>query len=280
MHFKDKVVLVTGASSGIGRATALAFAQQGAIVVCTARREAELQAVTDLCQQQSPRSDYLVADMGLREEAEGIVDKTLARHGRLDILVNNAGIPKHKLIYRISVDEAEDVMRVNFLSCLWACFKAIPPMLAQGGGVIVNVSSFATHVTPTHESLYAASKGAMDSFTRGLWTDLKGSGIEAILIHPGPIETPIWDKLDEQGAYSGPFYPAELVAKEILEAVVENRRELVVPRRNLQLTLARVLNFFIPSVVRSGVQRMDPINKSSIEAARQRALAGKVMGEE
>ena len=120
----------------------------------------------------------------------------------------------------------------------------------------------------------------MNCFTRGLWTDLEGSGIEAILVHPGPIETEIWGKLDEPGAYNGPFYPAELVVDEILDAIVKKRRELVVPRRNLKLKMARLLSVFAPSVVRAGVARMDPISEPSIAQARQRAREGKMFGEE
>ncbi len=98
-------------------------------------------------------------------------------------------------------------MRVNFLSCVWTTFAAIPPMLRQGGGVIVNVSSFAAKVAPPREGLYAASKAAMNAFSEGLWNDLAGSNIHVALINPGPIDTEIWLKEDEPPAYNGPKYP-------------------------------------------------------------------------
>src|SRR5690606_10490987 len=97
--------------------------------------------------------------------AEKLIADTVERYGRIDILVNNAAVPMHHPIYEISAVQAEDVMRINFLSCLWTTFAAIPHMLLQSesnkeGGVIVNVSSFAATVVPTYETIYAASKGA------------------------------------------------------------------------------------------------------------------------
>jgi short-subunit dehydrogenase len=280
VDFKQRVVVVTGASSGIGRATALAFARQGAVVVAVARREALLREVVQECRVDSPESSYLAGDLGQRDFAERVVEDSVKRHGRVDVLVNNAAIPKHKLLYRMSVEEAEDTLRINFFSCLWTTFAVIPPMLEQGGGTVVNVSSFASMVVPTHESLYAASKGAMNGFSRGLWNDLQGSGIHVCLIHPGPIDTEIWDKLGEPGAYSGKLYPPELVADEILAAVRKKRFEVVVPRFNFKLTLARWMQLLAPSLVRSGVARMDPIPQGAVETARERARAGLALGEE
>lgn len=278
MNFKDKVVVITGASSGIGRATALEFARLGAIPVAVARREALLQALTDECRQHAPLASFIAADLGVREQAEGVIAETIKRHGRIDILINNAAVPLHKLIYRISVEEAERVMRINFNSCLWMTFAAIPHLLKQGGGSIVNVSSFATKVVPTHETIYAASKYAMNGFTKGLWTDLEGSGIHCLLVHPGAIATEIWEKLDEPEAYNGAKYPPELVAKEMIEAIAKKRFEIVSPRHDFKLNLARIMSVLIPSIVRKGVQQMDPIKPEHLQWAKEQALAGKKMG--
>ena len=146
MDYRGKSVLVTGASSGIGYVTARAFARRGATVVGVARREQLLQQLMRECQEQSPASSYLAGDLAERPFAERIVDETVARHGRLDILINNAAISKHKQLYHMSADEAEHVMRVNFTSCVWTTLAAIPYMLRDGGGTIVNISSFAAKV--------------------------------------------------------------------------------------------------------------------------------------
>jgi uncharacterized protein len=283
MDFRAKVAVVTGASSGIGRVTALTLARAGATVVATARRESLLQEVSAACREHTPDSCHIAGDLGEKAFAEKLVEETVERFGRIDILVNNAAVPMHRPIYKISVEEAEEVMRINFLSCLWTSFAAIPHMLIQGeaseeGGVIVNVSSFAATVVPTHETIYAASKGAMNGFTRGLWNDLAGSGIHCVLVIPGPIDTEIWDKLEDDNAYSGTRYPAQLVADEILTAIRERRFEVTVPRRNPQLVTARLLATLIPSLIRKGVARMNPIAPQLVRDAIARARAGRRMG--
>ncbi len=284
MDFRAKVAVVTGASSGIGRLTALSLAQAGATVVATARRDSLLQDVSAACREHTPDSCHITGDLGEQAFAETLVQETVERFGRIDILVNNAAVPMHRPIYEISAADAEEVMRINFLSCLWTSFAAIPHMLLQGaagaeGGVIVNVSSFAATVVPTHETIYAASKGAMNGFTRGLWNDLAGSGIHCALVIPGPIDTEIWDKFEDDNAYSGPKYPAQLVADEILTSIRERRFEVTVPRRNPQLVTARLLATLIPSLIRKGVARMNPVAPQVVRDALARARAGRRMGE-
>jgi NAD(P)-dependent dehydrogenase (short-subunit alcohol dehydrogenase family) len=283
MDFREKVAVVTGASSGIGRATALTLARAGATVVATARRETLLQQVSAACREHSPDSCHIAGDLREKAFAEKLVEDAVERFGRIDILVNNAAVPMHRPLYEISVEEAEEVMRLNFLSCLWTCFAAIPHMLIQGeasenGGVIVNVSSFAATVVPTYETIYAASKGAMNSFTRGLWNDLAGSGIHCVLVIPGPIDTEIWDKFEDDNAYSGRRYPAQLVADEILTAINKRRFEVTVPRRNPQLVTARLLATLIPSLIRKGVARMNPVAPQLVRDALARSREGRRMG--
>jgi len=279
VNYADKVVIVTGASSGIGFVTAKAFARRGATVVAVARREANLQELIRECRQQAPGSSYMAGDLAERAFAERVVDETAARHGRLDVLVNNAAVSKHKQIYHMSADEAEYVMRINFLSTVWTTFAAIPHMLRQGGGSIVNISSFAAKVAPPRESLYAASKFAMNGFTEGLWNDLAGSNIHVGLINPGPIDTEIWLKEDEPVAYHGRKYPPELVADAIFEVIEKRRFEMTVPRRNPMLVTARLLRLLLPGVLRMGMARSDPVPREIVEKARRRAQAGKRLGD-
>jgi short-subunit dehydrogenase len=279
VDYSGKIVIVTGASSGIGYVTARAFASRGAVVVAVARREALLRTLVEEIRPVSPRSSYLAGDLGERAFAERVVDETAAAHGRLDVLVNNAAISKHKQIYHTSAEEAEQVMRINFLSCVWTTFAAIPHMLRGGGGAIVNISSFAAKVSPPRESLYAASKAAMNAFSEGLWNDLKGSNIHVALINPGPIDTEIWLKEDEPPTYNGRKYPPEIVADAVFEAIEKRRHEMTIPKRNPMLITARVLRLFAPRLLRLGMAKTDPVPAEIIERARARARAGKRLGD-
>ena len=279
MDYRNKVVVVTGASSGIGYEAAKAFAQRGAIVVAVARREALLQKLIEECRQTSPASSYVAGDLGDRAVAERVIDEAVQRHGRIDILVNNAAISKHKHTYHTSAEEADLVMRVNFMSCVWTTYAAIPPMLRQGGGAIVNVSSFAAKVSPPREGLYAASKAAMNAFSEGLWNDLAGSGIHVAIVNPGPIDTEIWEKEDEPPAYSGPKYPPAIVVDAIFEVIEKRRYEVTIPRRHPMLITARFLRLFLPSVLRFGMGKTEPVPEEFLAKARERAAQGKRLGD-
>jgi len=279
MDYSGKVVIVTGSSSGIGYVNALAFARRGAIVVAVARRGELLEKLVGECQPTSPRSTYLQGDLGERAFAEHVIDETVRRFGRLDVLVNNAAISKHKQIFHMSADEAEHVMRVNFLSCVWTTLAAIPHLLNGGGGTIVNVSSFAAKVAPPREAMYAASKAAMNAFSEGLWNDLAGTNIHVALINPGPIDTEIWQKEDEPAAYDGKKYPPEIVSDAIFEAIEQRVFEMTIPKRNLQLVTARFLRLVLPSVLRMGMARMEPVPRDVVDRARARARLGKRLGD-
>ncbi len=279
MDYRDKVVVVTGASSGIGFVTARAFARRGATIVGVARREELLQKLLAECQPHATAASYLVGDLGERVFAEHVIDDTVQRYGRLDILVNNAAVSKHKQIYHMSADEADYVMRVNFMSSVWTTLAAIPYMLSRGGGTIVNISSFAAKVAPPREAAYAASKAAMNSFSEALWNDLAGSNIHVAIINPGPIDTEIWLKEDEPVAYKGRKYPPEIVTDAIFEAIEKRRYEMTIPKRNPMLLTARFLRLAIPGVLRFGMAKSDPVPREVIEAARVRARAGKRLGD-
>jgi uncharacterized protein len=271
MSYEGKVVIITGASSGIGYVTARAFAERGATVVAVARRREQLDRLASECRAFSLRSDCFVGDLGQREFAESVVEETVRRFGRIDILVNNAGMPMHKHIFHTTPDDAERVLRVNYLSCVWTTLAVLPQMLRQGGGTVVNVSSFAARVVPPREGLYAASKAAMNAFSEGLWNDLKGSNIHVALVYPGPIDTEIWSKREEPSGYRGRKYPPELAVQAIFEAIEKRRYEITVPKRSPALVVARLLRLLSPAVLRWGMARMDPVSPELIEEVRKSA---------
>ncbi len=278
MEYAGKVVVITGASSGIGYVTAQEFARRGAVVVAIARREVQLQELMRLCRVESPASSYLCGDLADRSFAERAIDDTVATHGRIDVLVNNAAVSKHKQIYHLSADEVDYVMRVNCMSYMWTTLAAIPPMLRAGGGTIVNVSSFAAKLAPPREPIYAASKAAVNLFSEGLWADLQGSNIHVALINPGAIDTEIWDKEDEPVAFRGRKHPPEIIRDAIFEAIEKRVYEKTVPR-SPELILARIARLLAPSLMRSWLARFDPVPREVIERARARAEKGKRLGD-
>jgi len=279
MDFRDRVVIVTGASSGIGWVTAEAFAARGARVIAVARRGKNLEKLIEGCRASSPGSSFLCGDLGERSFAEHVIDDTLAKHGRLDVLVNNAAISKHKQLWHMSADEAERVMEVNFLSCVWTTLAALPHMLLAGAGTIVNVSSIAAEVVPPRETMYGASKAALHAFTRGLWNDLEGANVHAALVIPGAIDTEIWDKGGEPVAFKGKKAPPELVTAAIFEVIERRRHEITVPRRRFDLNAARALRRLWPSLLRRAMRRMDPVPIEVVERARERARLGRRIGD-
>ena len=262
MRLRDRICLVTGASSGIGWETARLLARRGNTVVAVARREAKLRELVASLAGDAPKSFHLAGDLAERGFAESIVAETVARCGRIDVLVNNAAMPMHKLATRVTPDDVEGTLRTNFLSPVWTATAALPHMLRARSGAIVNVSSFSALVVPPREGIYAASKAALDKWSEGLWNDLAGSGVHVTLVHPGPIETEIWEKRQEQSGYAGKRWPASDVARAIEGAIERRRHQVVVPARNPALVAARVLRHVAPGLLRTSMRRLDPPPRS------------------
>jgi len=278
MDFRGKTAIVTGASSGIGRATARELARLGATVVVVARREERLKELVAECRDDAPESSYIAGDLSDKAFARELIETAAERHGGLDILINNAAIPFRKSIYEVTSEDVERALEINFLACVRTTLAAIPHMLNAGGGTIVNVSSFASKVVPTYETVYAATKSALNGFSEGLWNDLAGSNIHVCLVHPGPIDTEIWSVGDQPAGYQGTLHPPEMVARGILLAIEKRRHEVVLPRGNPQLVTARLLRFLAPSLIRRGVARMHPVEPEELERARQRAHEQRARG--
>jgi short-subunit dehydrogenase len=271
MDYRGKVIIVTGASSGIGYVTARAFARRGGTVIGVARRKERLEELILECASDSPTSTYLCGDLGERAFAEQVITETLERFGRVDVLVNNAAISKHKHVLHLTAEEADYVMRVNFMSSVWTTLAVLPSMLVAGGGTIVNVSSFASKVTPPREGMYSASKAAMNAFSEGLWNDLEGTGIHVAIVNPGAIDTEIWLKEDEPPAFDGKKFPPEIVTDAIFAAVEKRIYEQTVPWANPSLVSARLLRLVAPAVLRMGMAKMEPVPAELIENARKKA---------
>jgi short-subunit dehydrogenase len=225
-------ILVTGASTGIGAATARALGKAGARVGLVARRKELLdQVAQETLDAGAPEVQVWAADLADLPKAEAVALEAWDRFGGLDALVNNAGAPKRKHVTRLTTDEVESIMTLNYFSPVRMTLALLPKMLERGSGVIVNVASLAGRVAPPREAAYAGSKFALNGFSEVMAVDLYDQPVHIRLIQPGPIETPIWGDVpdNEAPAYDGEFYPPEDCADAILELLTTDTFEIYVP---------------------------------------------------
>jgi short-subunit dehydrogenase len=216
-------ILVTGASSGIGAALARRLASDGATVGLVARRADRLKEVLEDCQRHAPDSAMWTADLGDLETAERVALDAWDTFGHLDAAVHNAGIPKRRHVTGLTIDEVEEVMRVNFLAPARMTLALLPRMLARGEGFIVNVSSVAGRLGNANESAYSASKFALCGWSEAMAVDLWDTGVKVRLINPGPIDTEIWDLPGEDDPiFAVDKVPADDVAVGIIAALADD----------------------------------------------------------
>ena len=222
--------LVTGASSGIGAATARLLADQGTTVALVARRADRLEQVETDCRSGAPRSRSWVADLSVPEEAAALALRIWDEIGPLDVIINNAGIPMRRPAERLTMAEVERVMTVNYFSPVAITLALLPRLLARGSGTIVNVSSLGGRLGIATEAAYSASKFALAGWSEALAADLVGTGVSVRLVLPGAIDTEIWDQPDnDPPLYVGPLVPAEEVAAGIVESVDSDLFEHYLP---------------------------------------------------
>jgi len=258
--YQGKVAVVTGASSGIGEAVARDLAKRGTTVIAAARRKDMLEKVAEECRKTAPASEAAVVDVADRAAVEQMCKEALAKHGQVDVLINNAGIPLRKHATRLSVEDVEQVMQINFFGAIYATLALLPSMLERKSGHIVNVSSVAGRIGAPRESAYSASKYAMTGFSEVLSGDLQGTGVHVHLIIPGAIDTEIWQKVQEPAAYSGKFIPPQEIADAVREVIERDRFERWVPRRLMPVATFRAV---LPGTYIKNMSRYDRRHKNT-----------------
>ena len=199
MTFKDKVVLVTGASKGIGEGCVRVFVQAGARVVFCARGEKAGRALEKQVNAAGPgKADFLSCDVSRVDQVAGVVDETVKRHRRLDCLINNAGWhPPHKPIDDFTAQEFRDLLELNLISMFVACQRALPH-LRKTKGSIINMSSLVGQMGQLHATTYVATKGAITAFTKALAVDEAVHDVRVNSVSPGNIWTPLWEEAINQ----------------------------------------------------------------------------------
>jgi NAD(P)-dependent dehydrogenase (short-subunit alcohol dehydrogenase family) len=191
-RLSGKVAVVTGGNAGIGEAIAKVFAREGASVVITGRRQGELyRVVSDIVKEQG-KVFAVVGSVTDESHVQEAVRQAVQQFGRLDILINNAGVGEFgRRLHEIDDTTWAHVLDVNLTGVFRMTRAALPQMLEQGKGVIVNISSVASLIGLPTLPVYAASKGALDAMTRALAVDYAREGIRCNVINPGLIDTPM-----------------------------------------------------------------------------------------
>ena len=224
---KGKVVVITGASAGIGAASATAVAARGASVVLVARREAELRAVADQC---GPNALAVVADATNRDDVRRVVGEAIERFGQVDVWVNNVGRGITRMPSALSDDDIDDMMRVNIKSVLYGVQEILPHFKERGSGHIINVSSMLGRVPfAVFRSAYNGAKHFLNAITMNLRDELRQShpGITVSLVSPGVVATEFGANAMHGGPDSRSLPNAQDVDQvgRVMAWVIETRRE-------------------------------------------------------
>ncbi|MEI6310563.1 MAG: SDR family oxidoreductase, partial [bacterium] len=234
--FKDKVVLVTGASRGIGRAIALQLAREGALLALAARNRERLEGTAAQCRLEGAQALALVTDVSHQEECRTLVERTLEAYGRLEMLVNNAGFGVQAGLAELPDPRSIAlVLAVNFLGAATCTFYALPH-LKRSRGRIVAVSSLNTLLPAAEGASYVASKAAMNGFFDSLRLELHGTGVSVTVVNPGLVRSEFHESMQDAeglpyGARGRAMYgqrtmTSEAAAAIILRAAAQRRREI------------------------------------------------------
>ncbi len=258
MQIPNRVVLITGASEGIGAACAAEFARCGARLVLTSRSEIGLRKAAEA----AGAKDVLIVPGDITSDGDRrrVVERALERFGAIDILVNNAGLGLYSPSWKVPMEEARHLMELNFFAPLALTQLVVPQMRERRTGLIVNVGSIAGKVALPWMTLYSVSKSAMGSLTEGMRMELRGSGVRTMIVCPGYVKTAF-----QQHVLAGQA-PASVIkgrrfaiepeecAEAIRRGVERDARTVVTPRAGWALAVASRL---FPSLVEARLAEMN-----------------------
>lgn len=198
MKLKDRTAIITGGATGIGKATAMLFAEEGARVLITGRTESTLRQAVEDAAKKGYELEYVVSDVAVEEDCEAVVDRFIKQHGRLDILFNNAGLLYRAVTHETSIEQWINTFNVNVKGTYLMSKYAIPHMLERNYGIIVNNSSILGLKASPGFAAYNSSKGAVTQLTRSMALEYADRGIRVNAICPGTVYTPLVDDMFRQ----------------------------------------------------------------------------------
>ncbi|PZV78582.1 short-subunit dehydrogenase [Algoriphagus aquaeductus] len=253
MIFKDKVVIITGATSGIGEACAELFGRQGAKIAITGRNSQKLEQTTLKLRSQHIEVLSILADAGSESDNQRMAEETLSHYGRIDILINNAGISMRALFQDLDLEVFRKVMDTNFWGTVYATKFCLPAIL-ESKGSIIGISSINGYRGTPARTAYTASKYAMNGFFESLRTEVMKKGVHVLVVAPGFTSSNIRNTaLTADGSSQGEsprdeskMMSSEEVAEHILKAVLKRKRDLVLTGQG---KLAVFLNKWMPGIM-------------------------------
>lgn len=262
-------VLLTGASSGIGRCLALRLAREGARVALVARRESELETVASEIRRAGGDALVQPCDVADRERVEACTARVLEAFGGVDLLVNNAGYGHHRSFLEWDIADMERLMRVNYFGTVYFTKSLLPQMVERRKGWLVFISSVAGRIATPDESAYAATKFAMEGLASALSMEVEDAGVHVLTVRPGVIRTPFFD---EQALSRMPpvskrqFVDPERLVDAIVSALARSKRGLTFPGWIASGYLVQAL---APGFMRRQVRRntIDAIDRAKAHSA-------------
>jgi short-subunit dehydrogenase len=257
--FKDKTVIITGGSEGVGAATARKFAEHGANLVLVARSKRNLDRIAEELREKT-RVEIVAMDVSDTDACVNLFKKAEFEFGDINILVNNAGYHERGLVESVSVEDLSAMIDVNLKAPIIMCKLAIKYLKQAGGGAIINVASLAGRTPVPRAATYSATKFGLRAFTFALGEELRGSDIKIAAVSPGPIDTGfIMSNIDDvtDVTFSQPMSTADEVAQEILNLTANTKRERSMPPISGLLTTTMYLfpwlgRLVLPLMIRKG----------------------------
>ena len=273
-EIKGKRVLITGPSSGIGKALAFALAKKGAVLALAARRAKRLEHIAaeiSAAFPQLPMPLVFPCDVSIEENVSRLIESSIQQMGGIDILVNNAGIGVYGNTENTSISDFRTILDVNFFGTIYCILEVLPHMKKRGQGHIVNIASVAAKHGVPYLGAYGAGKAALSALSQSLRAELSRNGISVVVVYPGYTQTEFFAKEKHVGGGrrpAGPYESSEKVAKVIIRGIEKNKHEIVLSREGKALSLVQGL---LPRIVDKAMARIAYRLKEPKEGSNEQA---------